>query len=100
MQIPVLKPQLPTVAQLRPYLELIDKNRLYTNFGPLNSQLELRLADEYHSVHRGRARVVTASSGTSALEILIQSLRLKPGTKILVPALTFVATGTAIKRLG
>lgn len=99
-RVPLMRPRLPTTPELIPYLDQIDANQLYTNFGPLNDRLQRRV-ESWCALQRGaRCHVVTTSSGTSALEILIQSLNLRPGAKIAVPALTFVATACAVVRMG
>lgn len=100
VRVPLMRPRLPTTTELIPYLNQIDANQFYSNFGPLNALLQRRI-ESLCALQRGqRCHVVTASSGTSALEALIQSLNLRPGAKIAVPALTFVATASSIVRMG
>jgi dTDP-4-amino-4,6-dideoxygalactose transaminase len=99
-RVPLMRPKLPRADDILPYLRMIDENRIYSNFGPLNELLEERLADKHNEWFGHRPCVVTTNNGTSALELALQSLRLPPGSKILVPALTFVATCTAVQRLG
>lgn len=95
-----MRPRLPTTTELIPYLNQIDTNQFYSNFGPLNDLLQRRI-EGFYTLHRGESyHVVTTSSGTSALEALIQSLNLRPGAKIAVPALTFVATASSVVRMG
>ncbi|MPS47506.1 DegT/DnrJ/EryC1/StrS family aminotransferase [Methylobacillus sp.] len=98
--IPLLTPLLPDRDALAPYLAKLDHNRHYSNFGPLNRALEARLATifEQHSPHS--IHVTTTSSATLALELTLSSLDLPPGSKVVVPALTFVASLTAIIRAG
>ena len=43
---------------------------------------------------------VAVSSGTDALTIALRSLKLDPGAKVLVPAYSFVATGSAVLAAG
>ncbi|WP_334107951.1 DegT/DnrJ/EryC1/StrS family aminotransferase [Methylobacillus sp.] len=98
--IPLLTPLLPDQEALAPYLAQLDANRHYSNFGPLNTALEARLATLFtkhgsHSIH-----VTTTSSATLGLELTLSSLDLPPGSKVIVPALTFVASLTAIIRAG
>src|SRR5438128_2107220 len=83
--IRLLVPDLPSARELLPYLERIDANRWYTNFGPLVLEYETRLAE------MTGAHVVTLSSATAALELAITALRLPAGSRALVPAFTFPA---------
>ena len=99
-EIPVLRPLLPTAERLLPYLSRIDASRCYTNWGPLASELEERLADRLgidgHSV-------VSACSGTMALvgAILATAGRARPDRPYaILPALTFVATAIAVEQCG
>lgn len=101
MRVPLMRPRLPSASELLPYLERIDRSQTYTNFGPLNDELERRLQAWYEEEKgAGSLYFVTTSSGTTALEVLLQSLNLSPSAKIIVPALTFVATATAVLRMG
>jgi dTDP-4-amino-4,6-dideoxygalactose transaminase len=98
--VPVLRPQLPDADRLLPYLRRIDAARIYTNWGPLASELEWRL-----SKHFGlpESSVVPASSGTAALvgAILAVAGRARPDRPFaIVPALTFVATAIAVELCG
>lgn len=98
--IPLLTPQLPDRAALQPYLERIDMSRHYSNFGPLVVELETRLASSFSAHTKHPLEVVTISSATAGLELALTSLDLPPGSRVLVPALTFVASLTAILRAG
>lgn len=94
----LLRPRMPGAEQLRPYLERIDHAAWYTNFGPLSQQLESDLSRILDSSRP--PQVATAASGTIALELALAALQLKPGSKVLLPSLTFPATATAICRAG
>lgn len=91
----VLVPILPGFDALEPWLRRIDVNRHYTNFGPLNGELERRLAALIGAEH-----AVTVSSGTAGLELALAAMELEPGSRVLVPSLTFPATATAVVRAG
>lgn len=97
--IPLLVPHMPKADSLIPYLRLIDQNRHYTNFGPLNAEFERRIA-----AHAGRQwlpeQVTTVSNCTVGLELALQALRLRPGARVLIPAITFAATATSVLRVG
>jgi dTDP-4-amino-4,6-dideoxygalactose transaminase len=89
---------MPRADELIGLLREIDDHRWYTNFGPLAKRFEAQLADGFQQ--HGPASVVSLSNCTLALELLLAACKLPVGSTILVPALTFVATGTAILRAG
>ena len=90
----VMKPLLPTADELAPYIAQMNESGHYSNFGPINNKLENDLSKIFNRP------VVTASSGTTALEIAITSHYLPVNSYILVPALTYIATATAVRRCG
>jgi len=92
--IPILVPDLPTTEQLIPWLQRIDNNKWYSNFGPLVQEFESKLKQLLSQP----IELITVSSGTTALELALLALNLPVGSKVLLPALTFPATATAIKR--
>jgi dTDP-4-amino-4,6-dideoxygalactose transaminase len=97
-RIPLLIPDMPRADDLIGLLREIDNHRWYTNFGPLAKRFEARLAGRFQA--RGPVGVVSLCNCTLALELLLAACRLPGGSTVLVPALTFVATGTAIRRAG
>ena len=94
-----LVPDLPPVSALLPYLERIEQNRWYSNFGPLLLEYENRLA-EMTGASSAEGGCVTLSSGTAALELGIAALGLPRGSRALLPAFTFPATLLAVLRCG
>lgn len=98
MNIPLLVPSMPSAQDLLPWLEKIDHNRWYTNYGPLNAQFERELAR--HIPCAGELALTTVSNCTLGLELALTELGLAPGARVLIPAITFVATGTAVLRAG
>lgn len=98
--IPLLTPLLPDRVALMPYLEQMDRSRHYSNFGPLNTLLEARLEALFRSRTEQPLHVTTVSSATQGLELVLGGLGLPPHSKVIVPALTFVASLTAIIRAG
>lgn len=99
-KIPVLRPLLPAADNLFPYLQRIDRNRVYSNFGPLSLELAQRLADHFQI---NAENVICANSGTSALTAAILA-RVGRATKekplAIVPSFTFVATALAAEACG
>jgi dTDP-4-amino-4,6-dideoxygalactose transaminase len=91
--IPLLRPLLPNLEQLAPYLRQIDESRVYSNFGPLMRLLEERLA-----IHVGAApgRLAVVANGTTALSAALLGVGAMPGKKCLVPSWTFVASAAAV----
>ncbi len=63
--------------------------------GPVCREVEERL-----QAFLGVPRVLTLSSCTAALEVGLRALGIGPGDEVIVPALTFVATATAVIHAG
>lgn len=93
-----LVPDLPSAEELTPWLQQIDQNRWYTNFGPLERRFVVeaaRLLDQAVP-----PQVAALSSGTDALILALQALELAKDARVLVPALTFPATASAVIAAG
>ncbi|UGB44993.1 DegT/DnrJ/EryC1/StrS family aminotransferase [Frateuria edaphi] len=99
-KIRLLVPTMPKADRIHPYLEEIDRNRHYTNFGPLNDRFEQRVLAEVGSDHGASYYATTVANCTVGLELALQAAGLAPGSRVLLPTLTFVATATAIERVG
>jgi dTDP-4-amino-4,6-dideoxygalactose transaminase len=97
--IPLLVPELPRAEALLPYLVRIDANRQYTNFGPLNQDFEDRIRSALSKPDLP-VKVLTVANCTLGLELALQALGVGTGDRVLIPALTFVATATAVIRAG
>jgi dTDP-4-amino-4,6-dideoxygalactose transaminase len=82
-----VKPDLPDLNQLSPLLENIQKNGIFTNFGPLAIEFEQRLAQKFG--FSGES-CVTCSNATSGLSAALIALNGKG--KCVVPAFTFPAS--------
>src|SRR5438270_5048253 len=95
--IPIMRPRLPSVDRLAPYLKSIDASRLYSNFGPLAVSLEDRLAERY-GVNEGA--VATVANATLGLAIALAVQQPPPGTLCAMPAWTFVASAHAAVMAG
>jgi len=98
--VPLLIPDLPPLDQLVPYLQRIDANHWYSNFGPLVQELESRLAQSFLPRDARPSIAVTVSNATAGIEMALRALNLPPAAPVLVPAMTFVATATAVLSAG
>ena len=88
----------PNVLDAAGFLEdmhTILDTRLLTNHGPFVVRLE-RAVVEYLGV----AHVVAVANGTIGLELALRALELDPGSEILLPSFTFVATAHAVRNAG
>ena len=94
--VAVARPRLPAAEAILPYLERIDAARWYSNFGPLLTEFEQRMADRF----AGQAAVTTVANATQALSLTLQALDLAPGSYVALPAWTFVATAHAVTQAG
>jgi dTDP-4-amino-4,6-dideoxygalactose transaminase len=94
--VAVARPRLPTADAIRPYLEQIDEARWYSNFGPMVTALEQRLADRFAAP----TQVLTVTNATQALTLALQAMDLAPGGYVALPAWTFVATAHAVIQAG
>jgi len=83
-------PKLPTLKEVSKYLSTMDQSRVYSNFGPLVEQLEIRYAN-FFNVERGR--VVSFANATLALQGAIQVSMIP---RWVVPNYTFPATAHAV----
>lgn len=99
-RIALLVPDLPDRKALEPYLDRIDASHWYSNFGPLVRELEAGMADLFSASVPARQHVVSVNNATLGLELAILALDLPPGSRVLVPALTFVASAVAVMRAG
>ncbi|WP_313539859.1 DegT/DnrJ/EryC1/StrS family aminotransferase [Sphingomonas sp.] len=80
-----------------PYLQRIDDRRSYSNFGPLVTELEARLAQRM-GVDPGC--VVTVANGTVGLTLALQAVVESSAGYCLIPSWTFVATAHAVSGAG
>jgi dTDP-4-amino-4,6-dideoxygalactose transaminase len=92
----VARPRLPAAEALLPYLQRIDEARWYSNFGPLLTEFEARLAGRF----REGTHVVTVANATQALTLALTAMDLPTGGHVAMPAWTFVATAHAVAQAG
>jgi dTDP-4-amino-4,6-dideoxygalactose transaminase len=88
--MPVLRPRLPSAAEILPYLEAIDERRWYSNIGPLVTRLEEQLS---RRLGEGCKVITTANAALLAR-------RLPAGSVCLMPSWTFAATPHAARAAG
>lgn len=98
MPVRVYIADLPPPEAVFPALRRMEATRVYSNFGPLESEFRDALA-RWLDVARPPA-VATASSGTAALTLALRALDLPFGGNVLIPALTFPATAAAVMAAG
>lgn len=95
--IPLLIPSMPSAESIAHWLRVIDQERRYTNFGPLIQTLERKILELFPDNTYG---ITTTANATLGLELALSALKLPAGSKVLVPALTFPASASAIHRAG
>lgn len=101
MNVALLVPDMPTMDEVVPYLLEIDKNKWYSNFGPLCLSFEKKLQPLFFpELDADSKRMVSCSNGTAAIELALIALDLPPGARVLLPSFTFPATATAVIRVG
>lgn len=96
-RIELFRPSVPKWDQYRQYLEMMDKNAHYSNFGPLHELFSTRLA-EHFCVDTSQLQLF--NSGTFALVAALHSLKKVDRKYCLLPSWTFVATAQAVVEAG
>lgn len=92
--IPVLKPKLPPLVEVSSYIQRMDESRIYSNFGPLTSELEERYARKFGIA---ATRIVSVANATLAIQ---GTIAISSATRWLCPDYTFAATAHAILQAG
>ena len=87
MSIELFKPSVPPLSSYQKYLELLDQNRMYSNFGPVQSLLKDRLAAHFGVTP---SSLELFSSGTMALVSALEALKCESRPYCVLPAWTFV----------
>jgi dTDP-4-amino-4,6-dideoxygalactose transaminase len=95
--IPVMRPLLPPAADIVPYLEEIDRNRWYSNLGPLACRFEDRLGEHFRS---GPGSMAAVSNGTAGLTLALKAVGAPSGALCMLPAFTFTASASAVLAAG
>jgi len=92
--IPFIRPNPPKLSSLTAELVAIEDSGIFSNYGPVNSRFEDRIAA---SVFKSKGACVTVSNATVGLMLAIkQAIGWKPrGRYALMPSFTFAATAHA-----
>jgi len=61
---------------------------------------KVKAFEKAYGEFQGAAHCISCNSGTAAAEIILQALGIGPGDEVLVPPYTFVATASAVLRVG
>ncbi len=56
--------------------------------------------EEEYATFQGAKYCVSCNSGTTGLEVALQAIDIKPGDEVIVPPYTFIATASAVVRMG
>jgi dTDP-4-amino-4,6-dideoxygalactose transaminase len=95
--VPLMQLRLPGAAALQPYLEEIDRNRWYTNFGPLERRLTGAMERHFNLPAGG---VTSAANATIGLALALMAVTEGSPGVCLMPGFTFVATAHAARTAG
>jgi len=96
VDIPFLRPRLVALSEYAGLIEQIDASRLYSNFGPLNTQFEQRVVEEQFD---GIGTAATVCNATVGLMLAIQAVK-RAGRYAVMPSFTFAATPLAAQWCG
>lgn len=77
------------------YLRQVLESTQWGGFHPIVGEFEERFARYQHCGHG-----IAMSNGTVTLETALQAADIGPGDEVIVPAISFVSTATAVSRVG
>jgi dTDP-4-amino-4,6-dideoxygalactose transaminase len=97
MPVELFKPSVPPLASYLKYLEAVDKNQMYSNFGPVHNLFKDRLAKHFEV---SAESLELFSSGTMALIAALEVLKRRDKPYCLLPSWTFVATAQSVIAAG
>ena len=104
--VAVLRPLLPSIDAVLPFLRRIDDTRIYSNYGPLWREFcdgfaaWLGARAGVPDAADGAVRVVPTSSGTTAIEIALRAHALPDRRLCIMPSFTFIASAHAVCNAG
>src|SRR5690349_23170475 len=76
-------------------LRMVLENRQWGGFHPFITEFEQSFAAYQHA-----AAGISTFNGTVAIELALTVLGIVPGDEVVVPAISFVSTATAVSRVG
>ena len=74
-------------------LRMVLESPQWGGFHPFVSEFEHSFAAYQHAVHG-----ISAFNGTVTLELALNVLGIRPGDEVIVPAISFISTATAVSR--
>lgn len=96
----------PTLTRQPPLWPIFDES----DRKALNDVLESRIWGGYHesveelerqfATYHGATHGIALANGTVSLEIALSAAGIKPGDEVIVPPITFIASATAVSRIG
>ena len=96
-KVELFKPSVPPLEKYLPYLQQIDENKFYSNFGPISLQFKRRLSSLWGLQE---TNLELFSNGTMALVSAMVPLKKKNRPYCILPSWTFVATAQAVVAAG
>jgi dTDP-4-amino-4,6-dideoxygalactose transaminase len=94
MRIPLVRPNMPKLAEVQEYYQLAEKHGQYSNFGLCYDIAVTKLQKVYPGSHP-----VLVNNGTTAIQVALQA-SLPRGSRVALPTFTFTATLTAVVAAG
>jgi dTDP-4-amino-4,6-dideoxygalactose transaminase len=95
--IELFRPSVPPIELYLPYIKRVDENRMYSNFGPMQSEFKGRLASLFEIKPD---QLELFSSGTMALIAALTALKDPKRPYCILPSWTFVATAHSVVAAG
>jgi dTDP-4-amino-4,6-dideoxygalactose transaminase len=94
MRIPLVRPNMPKLAEVQEYFQLAEKHGQYSNFGLCYDIAVTKLQKVYPGSYP-----VLVNNGTTAIQVALQAT-LPRGSRVALPTFTFTATLNAVVAAG
>lgn len=92
-RIPLIRPDIPSLEEILPFLKIPYETGIFSNGGPLVKDLEFIIGKEYN------CEAIVVNNATLGIQVVLQTLE-EPGTEIAIPSFTFTATAAAVIAAG